>query len=98
MELRNIELFGQFSSAFANLTKVKSLPAQVKFDLVRLRKDFIETAETIKEAGKDMSQDDVKELMRTTTTYDFKKIDPQLVVEELSADDLYHLQPILKED
>ena len=51
MELKNINLFGQFTQSFKRLCEINELPAEIKLDLVRLRKSMLTVLEDIKEAG-----------------------------------------------
>lgn len=95
VSIKNAGLFGAFAKSFNNLAQVKTISASTKFDIVKLRKRMIETAEIIKEAKP--NQEEFEQLMSESHTYEFNKIDPKLIVNSLSADDLFNLEPLLKE-
>ena len=98
VSIKNGHLFGPFTNSFGNLTKVKTLPAADKFELVKLRKKMIEVAENIKEAIDDTAdKEQARDLLDASSDYEFNRIDPKLVVDSLSADDLFHLEPLFKE-
>ena len=96
--LPNANLFVDgFTKSFTELSKIKQLPAATKYDIVKLRKEMIDVHNTLKETLDGMDKDGFKELMKIETEYDFKKIDNKLVVNSLSAEDLFNLEPLLKE-
>lgn len=95
IKLKNASLFGAFTQSFNNLSKIVTLPVGMKFQLVKLRKDMIYIAEIIKDSS--TNRDEMAEIMKDTHEYNFDKIDPKLVADKLTAEDLFNLEPLLKE-
>jgi hypothetical protein len=99
MLLKNQCLFGPFAKSFASLMGIKTLPTLTKYELVKLKKVMIENAESIMAVSKmEGSREDVKTLMLTEDNYAFKRFDVKLVENDLSADDIFNLEPLFKEN
>lgn len=99
MYLQNQCLFGPFAKSFGRLMDIKTLPTTTKYELVKLKKLMIENAELVMAVTKSTaSKDDIKELMKTEEEYAFKPFSVKLVENGLSADDIYNLEPLFKEE
>lgn len=99
MKLKNSRIFDRkFNESFINLSKIKNLDATTKFNLVKLRRDIVSVIEIIKESMTDLNYEQKSELMRQENEYKFDTIDPKKVIEQLTADDLFNLEPLLTKE
>lgn len=98
IEIQNALLYGDFPRSFKRLMQYGKFDASTKFQLVKLRKALQVVSEDMKEALSGSDKETAKGLFEMTTSYEFDKIDiTNELADHLSADDLFNLEPLLKE-
>lgn len=100
--IKGSDLYGGFAKSFNKLSQIDSLPVNLKLNLVKLRKSLAVDAESMNEVmtsldGEEEKKKKYDELLKSTSEYDFDPVSVHLVASKLSPEDIFNLQPILKE-
>lgn len=88
-----------FISSFKRLMDLTDLSAKEKFALVKMRKSFYDVIMDLRESLKGKSGKEAEELLQTEHDFEHGMITlTESQIAQLSANDLFNLQPIIKED
>ena len=111
IKLQNRDMFQSFGSSFTKLMLIDSLPVNLKLSLTKLKRSLIDQAadvqavnETLRKSAdsgditNEAGQSQYNELMETSFDVDFQPVSVNLIASKLSADDLFNLTPLLKEE
>lgn len=82
---------GRFVDAFNELASSKELDTVSKMTMIKLRKQIAEHITDIRTMVKDLDEPSVQQLLKDEAKFDLEKIDANLVIDLLTADQIFVL-------
>lgn len=100
MEIKyKVLISNDFIVSFRKLMDIQGLKPEQKFELVKMRKTFINAIEALKETVKDYDQKEVEEFLERSIDFAIKKVSlPEECINGLTATDIFNLEPLIKEN
>ena len=98
MDIKNkIIVSGGFIESFKRLGAITGLSASDKLKIVGLRKELTEAVLELQEVAKDSDKESLEELLEQSREFKSDKLElSEVMLNALSADDIFNLDPIIK--